>query len=299
MKNKIFIILTFCFFYSTAKVNDSVFSVSTVENKKEVFLNQKALSFLKGNEFSAGDYELKTQQSAFNFSLHKNFKVKLFPQSEVVMKISADVNDPMIFNLKRGKIYFKNNPNAFEFKIDKFFQFSVEPGDFLVEFDNVTKNTIFTTFETEQKIQVEEDDRINLLKKNHKISFIPEWSDGEIVYDFLLNNRKIPKFQLHQEPAEMSQKLADNEWKTKEKPKVKSIVVEELNIEKSIAQKKENKNICAKPKGAYANCYWIKKDKKCLRYYCNLNGEWSQKTEFKEAPDCPTAAKILPCEWMN
>jgi hypothetical protein len=302
MKNKISIILICCFLYSTAKVKDMVFSVTNVENKKAVFINQKTLNSIRGNEFTAGDYELKTQQSAISFSLHKDFKVKLFPHSEVVMKVGMNANEPITFNFRKGKIYFKNNPKAFAFEIDKFFKFSVDPGDFMVEFDETTKNAIFTTFDAEQKIQVEEDDRINLLKKNHQISFTPEWSDGEIVYDFLLNNRKIPKFQLRQEPVEMSHKLADSEWKAKEKPKSKNVVVEEVNkenLEKAITQNKENKNICTKPKGAYTNCYWIKKDKKCLRFYCNLNGEWSQKTEFRQAPDCPSTAKILPCEWMN
>lgn len=273
-------------------------NASEALNKKEVFLNQKALTTYKTLDFPSGEYEVKTNQSSAFFVFNSNLRVKINPNSELKMILGSQDNPGMLFEIRKGLAYFKSGNSPFELFIEKLFQFKVFSGDLAVEYVVSSKKTTFYAFVADQNIQVLGDNRVTLLKPNHKIEYIPELIERELSYDFLLNDRKIPKFQVNQDIIDNSSFLKEEEWGNEKVNKAN------LNLKKKPELKsktvfKSPKQICIKPAADYLDCYWVRKDKKCHRFHCNLNGQWVQETEFNEISECPIRPTVKPCEWMN
>ncbi len=269
-------------------------------NKKEVFINQKALTTYKSFEFPAGEYEVKTNQTSAFFMFNNNLRVKMNPDSQLKMILSSYDNSGILFELKKGLVYFKSGDSPFELFIEKLFQFKVLSGDLSVDHAVSSKKTVFYAFVSDQKIQVLGDNRVTLLKANHRIEYIPEFIERELSYDFLLNDRKVPKFQVKQEAIDNSFFLKEEEWGNEK------VINSKLNLNKKPDLKsktfvdiKRQRQICSKPPAEYLECYWVRKGKKCLRFHCNLSGQWVQETEFNENSDCPIRPTVKPCEWIN
>lgn len=273
-------------------------NASTALNKKEVFLNQKALTTYKTFDFPSGEYEVKTNQSSAFFLFTNNLRVKINPNTELKMILGSQDIPSMLFEIKKGLVYFKSGNSPFELFIEKLFQFKVLSGDLLVDYAISSKKTIFHAFVADQNIQVLGDNRVTLLKANHKIEYIPELIERELSYDFLLNDRKVPKFQVNQDTIDNSSFLKEEEWGDEKVVKSKLTLGKKPELKSKTAVKSPTQ-ICIKPAADYLECYWVRKEKKCHRFHCNLNGQWVQETEFNEITECPIRPTVKPCEWMN
>lgn len=131
-------------------------------------------------------------------------------------------------------------------------------------------------------------------------SFRGETEDGEILYDVLLEGRRVARGQLlekiHLQPKEILERA--NAYLVREKKKVKE-------TPQTASKEKARDRFCQKPKGAFNQCSWTcennpKKAKECelssprvscVRRRCLANGTWGD--DFEYAPqDAPCSAKV-------
>lgn len=286
------------------ETSESRVQIFTEGNKKEVLVNGKMLSQLKSLSFSEGNYLLETKQAPLKIKIDNSLKIKMGENTKVHLDVSR--SSSMGLNHVYGKIQISGSAsNLLVYQIENLFSFPVESGEMVVEHDSKDKHSKFSSLGGEQKIQIAGDDRIQILKEGQFLEFTPEWSDGEMVYDFLLNNKKIPKFHISQGAVQGELKTNDSEWKFVEvskKPRKTVFKKEELSseqIKQKISETKEHQQICKQPKASFSECVWGKENKKCVRYTCNLNGEWAQKTEFTLTAECPDKRTLKSCEWLR
>lgn len=276
----------------------------TEGSKKEIFVNGKAMNTLKNLELAPGDYQLETKESELKLKWGSILKIKLYENSKILLEIKKGASPEI--NHQKGKVKIILDGASVNYQIEKLFLFPLASGEFVAELsakDHVAK---FSSLQSDQKIQIVEDDRVQLLKEGFSLEMTPEWSDGEMVYDFLLNNKKIPRLHAVQSPIPPQdlQKSTTAEWKfVIEKKKVKKPTKKEdltqEQLEQKINQVKFSKIICRNPSAAYGECAWEKEKNKCARYTCNLNGVWSQKTEFNLVAECPAKRQTKSCEWLR
>ena len=60
-----------------------------------------------------------------------------------------------------------------------------------------------------------------------------------------------------------------------------------------------SKFICKTPNGILNACYFIQDGSSCVRYTCNLSGQWTQKTTFSGNDLCPKVKTVKDCEWLG
>lgn len=276
----------------------------TQDSKKEIFVNGKVMGSLKTLELTPGDYQLETKESELRLKWGSLLKLKLYKNSKIQLEIKKGGSPELTH--QKGKVKIILDGGGLNYQVEKLFQFPLVSGEFLAELSEKDHGAKFSSLHSDQKIQIVEDERVQLLKEGFSLEMTPEWSDGEMVYDFLLNNKKIPRLHAVQSPipAENMQKSEASEWKfVVEKKKVKKpSKKEELSeeqLEQKIKQVKFSKVICRQPNGVYGECSWEKEKSKCVRYTCNLNGVWSQKTEFNMTTECPAKRQIKSCEWLR
>lgn len=260
--------------------------VLTTNNFKNVKANGQPLKKANVWQFSTL-HQLETTASEAYVFLPDRFYLKLFP--ETMVKWNGE-----LFQLIKGRVYIKNLANDFTFQILGLFKFSIKIGDFVVEHSAATKITDFEFVHQSQNIQIDSDDRTILASEGTKHRFIPEFVDGDMAYDFLLNDRKIPKMKM-------------------EKTELKNVVILDVAIwkqtikkaaeikKKAVAKAKADSGIyiCKAPKGALNNCVFVKESTHCARYTCDLNGAWALRTEFEKNEFCPKIKTIKPCEWLG
>lgn len=199
-----------------------------------------------------------------------------------------------VLQLISGRIYIKTQASGLEFQVPSFFKFSILPGDFAVEFDPNTKQTTFEILSKSQTLQIDSDDRELTTSEGTKLSFQAEIVDGDIAYDFLLNDRKIPKLKMEKSKIEKPIVMDLTHWTN---------AVKKAAAEKKKVSKKEvadnSKYICKTPKGILNSCFFVQEAQTCVRYICNLSGDWTQKTIFSRNALCPKLKTVKDCEWIT
>lgn len=272
-------------------------------NKKEILINGKALTQLKTQSFSEGIYLLESKQAELKIRIDNSVKIKMGENSKIQIEITKSSRG--ILNHLYGKVQIVvSSANILSYQIENLFSFALDSGELLAEHDFKDKRSQFSSLKGEQKIQIIGDDRIHSLKEGQFLEFTPEWNDGEMVYDFLLNNKKIPKFHISQGAIQRDVKKLELEWKfveisSKSKKKVINEEINEDQLKQKVKGLQDGKQICKQPRAAFSECVWVKENKKCVRYTCNLNGEWAQRTEFSLAAECPDKKTIKSCEWLR
>lgn len=196
--------------------------------------------------------------------------------------------------LASGKVYIKTENADLVFQVPKFFNFKTSPGDFTVEYDPKAKHTVFEVLAKSQTLQIDSDDRQMTTTEGVRLSFQAEIVDGDIAYDFLLNDRKIPKLKMEKSKIEKPVLLSTALWTTS----IKKAVMEKKKIAKKQAVD-NSKYICKSPNGVLSSCFFVRDAQQCVRYTCNLSGEWTQKTVFSKNDLCPKSKTVKDCEWIG
>lgn len=253
---------------------------------KEVKVNGLPLKKAIFWEFSTIT-EIETLKSEVLLFLPKQFYFKIYPDSQIRMLNST-------LQLIKGRIYIKMQAKQLALQVPGLFKFTSTVGDFLVSYDPKTKITDFEIVSQTQKIQIDSDDRDILANEGSKLTFTPEFVEGEMAYDFLLNDRKIPKLKMSQSkvaPGTLlgiqlwtlpTKKISDNTLKSKTDTKVESVTY-----------------ICKGPKATLNACAFSIEGEYCVRYTCNLNGEWALRTQFIKNKLCPVVKVVKNCNWLG
>lgn len=252
-------------------------------NYKDVKVNGMALKKSNLWEFSSLN-QIETENSDALISLTGQIYFKLFPQTLLRWNGST-------IQLIKGHVYIKNQSSGTGFQINGLFNFELAGGDMVIKHDAKTKITDFEVIASPQKIKIDSDDRDISVSEGTKITFIPEFIEGEMSYDFLLNNRKIPKLKMEQVKNESGVALDIQLWKAP--------VKKAISHSKKVQQAKvisESGSICKAPAGVLNSCVFVKEADECARYTCNLSGVWSMRTIFPPGKLCPKIKTIRNCE---
>ncbi|NUM58243.1 MAG: hypothetical protein HUU56_06410 [Bdellovibrionaceae bacterium] len=286
-----------------------VFSPVEIKNKskkKSFFLNKKELIAGKNHTFADGEFLIKSELEPVFIYFVSGVKIKLEPFSELqlVQQVSTSQADWRYrIVLMRGSFFVFQKVGKINFKVDNLFDFFLLPGELRLDFDEKKKIFKIQSFGGDQMVQIVDDDRVHKVLSGNYLQFEAQWNDGEMEYDFLLNDRKVPRFNLTQGKSDAGLSLKTEDWKRQ--PSVSSEALARAEDGKSaklvVKSHPSSAVICKNPKASYGECYWRQdaKDQGCYRFFCNLNGEWAQGTNFGINKDCPKQATLKPCEWMR
>ncbi len=277
------------FIFNFAWGNDKSESTNwilTTSDFKDVKVNGSSLKKAGFWEFPSVT-QLETETADALIAAPNRFYMKLFPGT--VVKWSG-----LVFQLIKGRVYIKNISDDLVFQVIGLFKFPVKQGDLIVQHDSKSKQTDFEMIKGNQLIQIDSDDREMPAPEATRLTFIPEFIEGDMVYDFLLNNRKIPKMKMEKAELKNVAFMTADMWKQPIKK-----LAETKKKAKAVAKAEEGVFICKAPKGKLNECAFVKEAQHCLRYSCTLNGTWSQRTEFTEGKFCPKSKTVKDCEWLS
>ena len=267
-------------------ISESTNWILTTPEYKDVKVNGGPLKRAGFWEFPSVN-QLETESFEALIAAPNRFYMKLFPGTAVKWTGS-------VFQLIRGRVYIKNVSSDLVIQINGLFKFTAKLGDFIVQHNAKTKQTDFEIVKSNQIIQIDSDDREMPAPEATRLSFIPEFAEGEMVYDFLLNNRKIPKMKMEKAALKNTFVLGAELWK---QPLKKVAEAKKKAIAKAKAE--EGVFICKAPNGKLNECAFVKEAQHCLRFSCTLSGTWSQRTKFNEGKFCPKTKTIKNCEWLS
>lgn len=270
------------------------------ENKKEAVLKKDGLLKLPFAVVTANGDE-------FDFSLNTFDRIHVYPKSKLqILEISDEAAFVPELYLLDGKLRVRPGYRGVEeaevlVLKTPFFDLPLRAtADFLVELDMKTPAVEVRVLEGVLPLEFFAFEKKLTLKAGESARFTGELAENGagIRYDYLLNNRKVPKGRLS-EVAKFdvtSFKNAENALADKAREG------ERNRLRKAAAQKKKQKAfeasfLCKKPFGQKDDCAWWAENGKCFRQRCNVNGEWGEVTERPMTAICGKDYYITQCDY--
>lgn len=281
----LFFLSTLLFLNSSHAAESEVWALTTTQFK-DVKVNGLPLKKSHFWEFSNWS-QIETENSEAMLLLSGQYYFKIHKHTLIRWHDSG-------VQLLSGRVYIKNLSGPMPFQIPGFFNFKITTTDMIADFDKQTKRTEFEILSQQQNVQIDSDDREIPAPEGTRLVFKPEYVDGEIAYDFLLNDRKIPKMHMEKTTVENLKRIDVELWKAP--LKVANITKKKIT---SKAKADLSKYICKSPKGTLNACLFVKEKSSCVRYSCNLSGDWTQRTPFEKNDLCPTSRTVKSCEWLG
>lgn len=138
------------------------------------------------------------------------------------------------------------------------------------------------------------------LKAGEKIRFIGELNDEKsaIRYDYLLNDRKVPKGKSSEIESFSVEDFLKEERLAKQAAEAKR---KELLRQEQERQKKKKAHeasfLCKSPFGQKDQCSWRLEGGKCFRQRCNVSGQWGDRTERPINDQCKKEFHVTQCDY--
>lgn len=268
-----------------------------------IFEGNKQAVVKKNQELKSPFFTLTSRLDEVTLALNLGNEIEISKNTKLqVFEVFEDVQQPHILLLFDGTIRLKSQnakkPNRIRtpfFDLDQPLDSDVivqlnmkEPS---VEIRMVKGEWNLEFFAFERKVQ---------LKTGQQIKFTGQLADepDQIKYDFLLDDKKVPKgklgeirkFDLVRFSAE--KKIADADLIKKEQQ-------EKKKIKEAFAKKKkfESSFLCKNPFGNLNQCAWKIESDKCFRQRCNAGGEWGDKTERSVNQACTKDFLVGTCDY--
>jgi len=240
--------------------------------------------------------------------ISEKFNLVIFPNSKI--KIEGFENEKNIFEVKKivfstGRFYIQNFDSPAVLFESSFFSWQHSDAKKYEEFylDLNLEKALFRVCAGETGLQAHlfELETIKKLQNEQGAEFQGVIEKNEIAFDFLLNNRKIPKGEWKSgfkcDFDNILKQVKDVELKVIELNRAR-----ELKIKKAKALKKAqyDQSLCHEPNGQFNQCWWVKKKTECFRYRCNAEGKWSDQFQLplKDiAQKCPTQTRVANCDY--
>lgn len=280
-----YLVLVFLLALNVSRAETGVWTLTT-PNYKQVKVNGvnlKKAAFWDLPQMS----QIQTANSEALVFLPEQFYLKVFKNSH----IRWDENTVYVVS---GKVYVKTLGSNLTIQVPSLFKFSMSLGDLTIDHDPKSKSVMFEVLSKTQSIQIDSDDRVLSTAEGTQLAFQAEFVDGEMAYDFLLNDRKIPKLRMEKRQLEKPIVLDTTIWTALVK---KAVDDKAKQVKKAVRD--NSKYICKNPNGILNACFFVREGTSCLRYTCNLSGEWTQKTIFSNNDLCPKAKTVKDCEWLG
>lgn len=268
---------------------------------------------IKAGQILKERVRIQTQKMGrVSLQLNAHEKIILNENTEILIpNIDEDLQQIPLLDLKYGSFRWTSTRAKDDFNkssvslISALTQFVLPPGvdaffEFLpalayFEVKVIDGEVLFGAFNSEEKL---------LVKSSQKLKFIGEIESGELQYDTLLKGKKIPRGQLGKiekfDYASELKKQIENEKRIEKEKQL----AEQAKNKKILEQKTRfGEYICILPRGKLNQCMWRCEDNKgktlktclrdssCVRYRCNLNGDWSERTKLPQKEFCLESLK--------
>lgn len=284
------------------------------------FVGRPLISLTEGNakvDPSKGktieqSFTVKTAtKEQIKIELGKDFYLIVFPESSA--KIEAYYITKKDFKVKAiifnsGRFYIKNGSNVEEdlsvvYQSDFFTWKNTEKNnqrEFFVELNPAIAQVRFCAGEQGIAASIFDHETIKNLKFQEGATFQGVLKDGELEFDLLLQNRKIPKGEWKENfTCDFKQILKEmNDLEAAEIARLKKSEI----IRKAEEKKRKieyDKSLCHEPNGQFNECLWKWENKSCIRYRCDGQGHWQDRQQLPKNSNyqCETKPKVSKCDY--
>lgn len=278
-----------------------------------------------GKRLSLKKPQVLREKAQLETSLNGEVKVQLDPvrtmtllgAGELLIPIIAwESGESPIVILKNGQLHWEQGvkdkaPYNVALRSD-LFEFLAPAGNYVLSIDPSRAIAGVKVFEGSMEFSALNAEESATVKSGQQVTFQGVLEGGEIVYDVLLQGRKIPRGRLSAVvDIDMKEIAKASEAK---KLREKQMALEYKRAEAAKLANRRQGAICGRPEGLLNECSWVclnnpKKEKKvcavkagatCVRYRCNANGEWAEETLLdaeKGGTQCKAQPVVAPCDY--
>jgi hypothetical protein len=246
-------------------------------------------------------------QAALVFNQHE--RVTVYEKSRLqVIDINSETGSVSDLYFYSGKIRYQNNPKlALEDGVSltlksPFFELKMpsEEVDFFIELDMKKPKVTLKVVKGYLAVEFFSYERKEKLLAGQQLTFIGELASDKqsIKYDYLLNNKKVPRGNMGQvkDFNHIQYLKAEERARLAEIKRKKDL--EFKRLEKIRKQKEyEDSFLCKKPFGNKDQCAWKLENGKCFRQRCNVSGQWGDVTERPINSNCKPDFVVDVCDY--
>jgi hypothetical protein len=241
-------------------------------------------------------------------ALTKAAKLVVAPSSRVsIPVISWDDGAIERIELQKGQMRLINLASAAQVVVTPLSRDPYSEADLVFDYDPAKPRLKLSVLEGKALFRGQENEEFLSVNAGEEATFQGVLENGELAYDVLLQGRRVvrgtmrPKSQMDPGLREHWSKAFDKLEKTRQR------------ILREGVEKKRKGAICAKPQGKLNECAWIcegnpKKEKskcrleqpgvKCVRFRCDANGRWSDRTEIPAGKSpCGAQPLVQVCDY--
>lgn len=273
-----------------------------------VFEGDKNAALKKNQELKSPFFALTTRLDEVTLSLNHGNQLELAKNSKVqIYEVFEDVQQEHILLLFDGTIRLRNfksdskiaaKPNRIR---TPFFDLNQPTeADVIIELNMKEPSVEIRMVKGAWNIEFFAYERKVQLSAGQQVKFVGVLADepDQIKYDFLLEEKKIPKGQLGDVRKfdivrfNEAKNVADADIIKKEKQ-------EKKKIQDAILKKKklEASYLCQNPFGNLNQCAWKMEKDKCYRQRCNASGKWGDQTERPVTAACTAQFLVGSCDY--
>ena len=303
-------VLLFCYL-SFVGVTASAFPVLKDWQNSPVFAYEnKTQAVVKKNLVLNSAFALVTaNRDQASLVFNKQESLIVYEKSRLqVVDINSETGAVSDLFFYSGKIRYQNNPKLASDDLttlnikSPFFELKMpsEKIDFFVELDMNKPKVTLKVVQGQLNVEFFAYERKETLKAGQQITFVGELADDKqaIKYDYLLNNKKVPRGQMgdvkdfnHVQYLKAEERARLAEIKRKKDLDFK-------RLEKIRKQKEyEDSFLCKKPFGNKDQCSWKIENGKCYRRRCNVSGLWGDVTERPIGYNCKSEFTVEACDY--
>lgn len=273
-----------------------------------VYENRQEASLRKDQQLKLPFVVVTANEDEFRFVINKFDQVSVYPKSKIqILEITETVGFVPELYLLDGQIRLastyrgvEKQPEVVKLKTP-FFDLKMDVAvDVVVNLDMKKPSIEIKLLEGILPIEFFAYEKKVTLRAGQSVRFTGEFSeDGKgVKYDYLLNNRKIPKGSLSDVAA-----FDVGEFKKQEVAQTE-IKIEKAKAAKRKAEEKKKKQkayeanfLCKKPFGQKDECAWWAENGTCFRQRCNISGQWGDVTERPMSPICGKNFYVTRCDY--
>lgn len=266
---------------------------------------------VKGKKIEQSFTVKTAAKEQIKIELGKDFYVIVFPESSA--KIEGYYITKKDFKVKAihfsaGRFYLKNGSNLEEdltviYQSDFFIWKNTEKNnqrEFFIELNPAIAQARFCAGEAGIAASLFDHETIKNLKHQEGATFQGVLKNGELEFDQLLENRKIPKGEWKENfTCDFKQILKEmNDLEASELARSKKAEQTKKNAEKKRKQEYD-KSLCHEPNGQFNECLWKWEEKSCIRYRCDGQGQWQDRQQLPKSQNyhCETKPKVSKCDY--
>lgn len=271
------------------------------ENKKKVTLKKQSVLTLP--------FVAVTQlRDRADIKINNFDKLVIYPQSKMQILNYANEGDFVPeFYFFSGKLRYSvgfrgvaKSENAILMKTP-FFELKLDSVvDFVVELDMNKAWTEIKVIKGSLPLEFFAYEKKLTLKEGESVRFEGELADDKISlkYDYLLNDKKVPKGRLLEvQPFNQAKYLMEEDKVRKIEQKRKKDIEFRKNEKVRKQKEYEDSFLCKLPFGQRDQCSWHLEEGKCIRRRCNVSGQWGDLIERPGSAKCKAEFTVADCDY--